>query len=302
MNLFQLRAFDAVSREGSFTRAAKRLCITQPAVTGHIKALEERYDLVLFRRTPRSAELTPEGEALAALTRPLFGLVEQAEDLLLANRALLSGRIEIAVDSPHIVMPLLARLRARYPGITVSLSLGNAAETREALLAERASIGVITEAEPHPDLFVTDIATSRLCAVMARDHALAAGPAIALPALEGAAMVLREPTSVTRRTFDAACRRGGVRPSVLMELDSREAVIEAAAAGLGIGIVSSLECGADARIRALPIEGPDLVNRHSIACLARRRQLRLIRAVFDLAAADAVAADAVMADAAPGRP
>ena len=82
MNLFQLRAFDAVSREGSFTRAAKRLSISQPAVTGHVKALEERYDLVLFRRTARSAELTPQGEALAALTRPLFGLVEQAEELI----------------------------------------------------------------------------------------------------------------------------------------------------------------------------------------------------------------------------
>jgi LysR family transcriptional regulator, transcriptional activator of the cysJI operon len=285
VNLFQLRAFDAVSREGSFTRAAKRLSISQPAVTGHVKALEERYDLVLFRRTARSAELTPQGAALAALTRPLFGLVEQAEDLLLANRALVAGRIEVAADSPHVVMPLLARLRARHPGITVGLSLGNAAETYEALLAERASIGVVTEAEPRDELHLEDLAVSQVCAVLPRDHALGARAEIALDALDGQPMVLREPTSVTRRTFDRACRARGIAPALLMELDSREAVIEAVAAGIGIGIVSSLECGADGRVRALPITGADLSNRHAIVCLARRRSLRLIRAVLDLAAA-----------------
>ena len=53
MNLFQLRAFDAVAREGSFTRAAARLFISQPAVTGHIKTLEEHYQITLLRRTAR---------------------------------------------------------------------------------------------------------------------------------------------------------------------------------------------------------------------------------------------------------
>ena len=63
MNLFQLRAFDAVAREGSFTRAAERLCISQPAVTGHVKALEEHYQVTLFRRTARRIELTEGGLA-----------------------------------------------------------------------------------------------------------------------------------------------------------------------------------------------------------------------------------------------
>jgi DNA-binding transcriptional LysR family regulator len=61
MNLFQLRAFDAVAREGSFTRAAERLFISQPAVTGHVKALEEHYQITLLRRTARRVELTEEG-------------------------------------------------------------------------------------------------------------------------------------------------------------------------------------------------------------------------------------------------
>ena len=82
MNLFQLRAFDAVAREGSFTRAAARLFISQPAVTGHIKALEEHYQIPLLRRTARRVELTEEGARLAAITRAIFGLVDEAQTML----------------------------------------------------------------------------------------------------------------------------------------------------------------------------------------------------------------------------
>lgn len=86
MNLFQLRAFDAVAREGSFTRAAARLFISQPAVTGHIKTLEEHYQITLLRRTARRVELTEEGIKLAAITRAMFGLVDEAQVMLEANR------------------------------------------------------------------------------------------------------------------------------------------------------------------------------------------------------------------------
>ncbi len=96
MNLFQLRAFDAVAREGSFTRAAARLFISQPAVTGHIKALEEHYQITLLRRTARRVELTEEGTKLAAITRAMFGLAEEAQTMLEANRQLLTGRLEVA--------------------------------------------------------------------------------------------------------------------------------------------------------------------------------------------------------------
>jgi DNA-binding transcriptional LysR family regulator len=70
---------------------------------------------------------------------------------------------------------------------------------------------------------------------------------------------------------------------VLLELDSREAVTEAVAADLGIGIVSSVEVGHDPRIVAVPLTGEGLLNQHFIGCLERRRELRLIKAFFELA-------------------
>ena len=96
-------------------------------------------------------------------------------------------------------------------------------------------------------------------------------------------MVLREPSSITRRTFDNACAIAAVQPRVLLELDSREAVTEAVAADLGVGVVSSMEVSPDPRVHAIPLQGDGLVNRHLLGCMERRRSLRLIQAFFELA-------------------
>ncbi|MEN5152742.1 LysR substrate-binding domain-containing protein [Pseudomonas orientalis] len=284
MNLFQLRAFDAVAREGSFTRAAARLFISQPAVTGHIKALEEHYQIPLLRRTARRVELTEEGARLAAITRAIFGLVDEAQAMLEANRQLLTGRLEVAADGPHLVMPMIARLRVLYPGVTVNLRLGNAQETLAALLSEHADVAVLTEVEPRNGLHLHPLGESRICALVPAVHPWAGqAEGIALSALNEEIMVLREPGSITRRTFDEACLAAGVRPRVLLELDSREAVTEAVAAELGLGVVSSMEVSRDPRVSAVPIRGDGLQNRHLLGCLERRRSLRLIQAFFELA-------------------
>jgi len=106
---------------------------------------------------------------------------------------------------------------------------------------------------------------------------------VPLKALDQVIMVLREPSSITRRTFDEACATASVSPRVLLELDSREAVTEAVAAELGVGVVSSVEVSHDPRVAAVPIIGEGLVNRHMIGCMERRRDLRLIQAFFELA-------------------
>ena len=284
MNLFQLRAFDAVAREGSFTRAAARLFISQPAVTGHIKALEEHYQITLLRRTARRVELTQEGTRLAAITRAIFGLVDEAQVMLEANRQLLTGRLEVAADGPHLVMPMLAKLRAQYPGVTVNLRLGNAQETLAALLAEHVDVAVLTEVEPRKGLTLRQIDESRICALVPTKHPWSAlKQGIDIAQMDNVIMVLREPTSITRRTFDLACQTAGVTTKVLLELDSREAVTEAVAAQLGIGIVSSAEVSHDPRVQALPIKGEGLINRHMLGCLERRADLRLIDAFMTLA-------------------
>ncbi|MNE31780.1 HTH-type transcriptional regulator CysL [compost metagenome] len=239
----------------------------------------------MLRRTARRVELTEEGTRLAAITRAMFGLAQEAQAMLEANRQLLTGRLEVAADGPHRVMPMLAQLRERYPGITVNLRLGNAQETLAALLSEHADVAVLTEIEPRKGLYLQALCESRLCALLPAGHAWASGDDdLPLAELNQQIMVLREPSSTTRRTFDKACAAAGVHPRVLLELDSREAVTEAVASELGVGVVSSTEVANDPRVVARPLAGEGLVNQHMIGCLERRRELRLIQAFLGLAA------------------
>ena len=87
MNLVQLKAFDAVVRTGSITEAARRLFVTQPAVTSNIKTLESTYDVALLRRRGRGVEPTELGHSLAAISRELFALEDRASELLQRSRA-----------------------------------------------------------------------------------------------------------------------------------------------------------------------------------------------------------------------
>ncbi|MDH4607733.1 LysR substrate-binding domain-containing protein [Pseudomonas sp. BN102] len=284
MNLFQLRAFDAVVREGSFTRAAERLCISQPAVTGHIKALEEHYQVRLLRRTARQVEPTELGRRLAAISHALFALAEQAEDLLDTSLSLESGRLDLAADSPHLVMPLLARMRERYPGVNINLRLGNTQETLSALNGERVDLAVISDMSERPGLHLQPLGEARLCLLLPAAHPwVGTREEVALHELRSEVLLQREPASLTRRTFERACNVQGLELRAALELNSREAVIEAVAAGLGVSIVYSLEVPRDPRVVAMPLQGEGLVSRHFLACLERHAELRVVRAFFEVA-------------------
>jgi len=96
----QLKAFHAVAIHGSFTGAAERLFLTQPAISDQVRKLEERFGVLLFHRNKRSVRLTDLGERLLAITQRLFVIEAEAEELLQDSRALLTGTLTLAVDAP----------------------------------------------------------------------------------------------------------------------------------------------------------------------------------------------------------
>ena len=285
VNLSQLRAFDAAIRCGSFTAAAERLSISQPAVTAHIRGLEQHYQVSLFQRRGRRVAPSAMGARLGEITNRLFALADEAEDLLRSTRALEDGYLSIATGSPYFVMPLVAAFRERHPGIKLSLSTGNSQEVLDALLAERCDVTVQSELADHPELHAVACQSHPIVAVVNPEHPWAAAGrrSIRLAELNGRALVVREPDSITRRTFEAACGEAGVRTVIGLEIANREAAKEAVAAGLGIGVIAAAELGRDDRLCPLEIEDAVLTNREYITCLKRRRRLSTIRAFFAVA-------------------
>ncbi len=282
MNQAQLRAFHAVALAGSFTAAAKRIHVSQPAVTMAVKALEEAYGVELFRRRGRGVERTELGDELLDVTTRLFGMEEAAEELLGGARGLRSGRLRVGADAPYHVMALLAAFHDRHPGVGISLTVGNAEEVLRDLRDGRTEVAVSAEVPADARLHAVECARYEVVAFVRKEHPWGRRKRLSLAELQGQPMVLREPESVTRRTFDAALAKAGVKPRIVMEIGSREAVREAVAAGLGIGIIASAELGKDARFTALPIEDAAMDNKEYAVCLAARRELVMVRAFFDV--------------------
>jgi aminoethylphosphonate catabolism LysR family transcriptional regulator len=282
MNHAQLRAFHAVASEGSFTRAAETLHVTQPTLSGQVKALEERYGVKLFDRRGRRVYPTELGQTLLDLTRRLFSLEAEAEQILGAAKGLKRGHLRLAADAPFHVIGALSAFAKRYPGIRLSLTIGNSEEILDALVEHRADVAVLANIPEDPRVHAFPFRRDRLIAFVERDHPWAGRANVTLKELAGRRLVLREIGSTTRRLFETAMAARGLALGEVLEVNSREAVRETVAAGLGIGVVSESEFGNDRRLVPLSIEAEELAMTEYVACLAERRDLSLVRAFLDI--------------------
>jgi aminoethylphosphonate catabolism LysR family transcriptional regulator len=282
MNHAQLRAFHAVASEGSFTRAAEALHVTQPTLSGQVKALEERYGVKLFDRRGRRVYPTELGQSLLDLTRRLFSLEAEAEQILGAAKGLKRGHLRLAADAPFHVIGALSAFAKRYPGIRLSLTIGNSEQILEDLIEHRADVAVLANIPEDPRVYAFPFRKDRLIAFVERGHGWAERDSVTLKELAGRRLVLREIGSTTRRLFENAMAARGLALGEVLEVNSREAVRETVAAGLGIGVVSESEFGSDRRLVPLRIDAEELAMTEYVACLAERRDLSLVRAFLDI--------------------
>jgi aminoethylphosphonate catabolism LysR family transcriptional regulator len=282
MNLVWLRAFHAVARDGSFTRAAERLGVTQPTLSAQVKALEDQYGVVLLDRHGRSVEPTGLGRTLMGMSQRLFVAAEEAEELM--NRAgdLIEGEMRFGTDAPFHVAPLLAAFGQRHPKLALSVAIANGDDTLDALLRHRIDAGVIADVQDDPRLVAQPFGTSRLAAFVRRDHPWAARAGVHLKDFASETVITREYGSRTRRVFETALAAQGAKLTRRIEVETREAGKEVVAAGLGVGYIADLELGHDSRLVAVPILDGDVVIREYAVALADRAQLALTRAFFSV--------------------
>jgi LysR family transcriptional regulator, low CO2-responsive transcriptional regulator len=283
INAAYLRAFHAVAETGQFTAAARVLSLTQSTLSNQVASLESRYRVRLFDRTPRGVLPTPVGERLYELTRRQQALTQQAEQLLLASNTLDGGFVRVGGDAPQHVMPVLARLKRAHPELTVSLQMGNS-EAMLARLAEgRSDVAIVGRKYDDSRFVFAPLTRAPLVCFVALAHGWAGRGAVTLADITSTTLILRESRSETRRLLEHALAVRGLAATEIFEVEGREAVREAVAAGLGVGIVSAAEFDVDPRIIALTLSDADLMMTEYIACLAARRRLSVVEAFFDAA-------------------
>lgn len=283
MNATQLKAFHAVARQGSFTRAARAEGLSQPNLSGQVKALEEAYGVRLFERRGRGVELSELGRKLYAITDRLYALEDEAQALLAGSKALTIGHLRIAADNAIHAMPIMAELKRRHAGVSLSMAIGNSEAVLRQLADYHADVGVTAKRPSEPRYHAIPYRRDRLIVFVPRAHPLAVRAILNVRELEGVDMVLREPGSVTRAVFERAMAEAGVRVGAIMDIDGREAVREAVGSGLGIGAAFAREFVPDERFVAIPVPDAAFDVGEYVVCLKERLRLTAVRAFMRIA-------------------
>lgn len=287
MRLTQLRSFHAVATEGSFTRAAQALHVSQPTVTTQVRQLEDLYQVELFHRTGRRIRPTEIGERLLQLSRQIFGLEHEAVQVLRDAGELRSGHLRVAAVGPSHVTKMLAAFNQRYPDINISVGTGNSEDVLTRLLDYSADVGVLAQVLKDKRFVSVPYSEHPIVIFCNAEHRFARRRSIRTAELQGEKLILREQGSTTRKAIESALKAAGVQPTVVMEVASREIIREAVLQGLGVAAVSEVEYVPGAGLHAVRISDAQIKTYAHVVCLAERRDMRLIRAFFEIIGKDA---------------
>jgi aminoethylphosphonate catabolism LysR family transcriptional regulator len=282
INFKQLRCFHTVGTIGSFTQAGKALRVGQPSITVHVKALEEYFDVELFSRHGHNVELTKLGKTLLNITKRVFTLETEAIELLTAASGFQIGHLSIGAISPHQITNIVMNFGKTYPDVDLSVSLGNSQEIIDRVLDFRDDVGIVPQIEKDPRFLSIAYSRNRVVLLVPKNHEWGKKKTVKIKELSGMRLVLREQGSATRRIFEDALFDNNVTIRRVMSIGSREAVQEAVANGLGIGIALENESRPDDRVAILQISDVDLFLQPHVICLQERSEAPLIKAFLEL--------------------
>ena len=285
MRYTQLRSFHAVARAGSMTAASRDLRLSQPTLTAQVRALERDFDVELFVRAGRRLRLTDAGRGLYAITQRFLDQEKEAVEYLNQTRELTTGHLRLGAVGPYHATDMLVAFNARYPGIYVSVKIGNSREVVTSLMEYETDVAVLAHIDPDPRLVAIPYSRHPVVVMAHRGHRLFGRRSIRLEQIEGERLIHREQGSTTRRAFEDVLKQRGVSPRVVMEIGSREAIREAVAGGIGLGVVSEAEFIPDPRICAIRVSNADIFTYAHIAHLGERGEARMIRAFVGSAGA-----------------
>lgn len=268
MNLEGLTAFLAVAETGSFTAAADRLFLTQPAISKRIAQLEGDLDTRLFDRIGRTVRLTEAGDALLPRARAILLTLEDTRRALHNLHAgEIEGRLTFGTSHHiglHRLPPLLREYSVRYPHVQLDIRFIDSEEAWADIAAGRMELGIVTlppksgppnhivnKGDATTPLRTEKIWDDPLAVVAAPDHPLAGLGAVTLRALSRHPAILPSDVTFTRRIVDAAFAAKGLSTPTAISTNYLETIKMMVAVGLGWSVLPATMI--DTQVVALPV-------------------------------------------------
>jgi len=292
MDLILLRAFVTVAREGNLTRAAKRLNLSQPAVSLQVQNLQQALRLTLFSRTARGLKLTRDGMAMLPHAQRA---IETAEGVTRAARALrneVRGTLPIGtiLDPPFLRLGgFLKSLVESYPQIETALRHGMSGWVRDQIRAGQLAVGYHIDAiDQAPDpLFHSVTLTTFQYLVLApagwSERIQQTAPNRHWRELAALPWIWTPASSAHNRLLSRIFGELGVMPLRVAEVDQEPSMLDLVKSGVGLSLVRNSVALAEAHTHGLTIvEGVTVPAALTFICLAERREDPPIAAAFRL--------------------
>ena len=242
MELRHLHYFIAVAEELHFSRAAERLCISQPPLSQQIRSLEDELGVKLFERTKRHVQLTEAGKVFLERSYLVLAQLEQA--IVVTQRI---GRGEVGrlalgfVDTAmYTVLPeILRTFREQFPAVQLELHELTTSQQIQALHHKQIDIGIVRSAISEPGLSVECFVPESLVLALPETHPLSAQTQVSLSTLADELFILfpAKLGPVFYEQIIHSCQQAGFHPKVSQEAVQMQTIVGLVAAGLGIAIV-----------------------------------------------------------------
>ncbi len=284
LTLQQLRLFEAVSRLGSYTRAAEELFISQPAVSIQIKRLEAQVGLPLFEQVGKKTFPTAAGKTMYNASLDILNRVDQLKNSIEELKGTVKGSLQLSVvtTAKYFLPSLLGAFLQKYPDVEPKLKFTNRARVIERLMNNEDDFVIMGQIPEDDNLEAYPFLNNILGIVAPANHPLVNKKNITIEELADQRFLNREVGSGTQYVFDQILKDHGVKIKPYMELGSSEALKQAVMAGLGIAFLSlhsvQLECDVN-KLTVLDVAGFPL-KRRWYAVHLKGKKLSLVARTF----------------------
>lgn len=273
MDLFELEAFVTVVREGSFSKAAKVLYRTQPAVSQIVQRLEEEVGHPLFDRSSRRGVLTDAGRVLLVHAERLLNLKDQALAAVDDVKHLRSGQLIIATNELTCLylLPLLHEFRRRHPAVRLSIRRALASRIPAEVRDYGADLGVVTYLPGDTDLASVVVYRDQLAFVVPRGHRFTRRKEVTIRDLGGEAFVAHHVSSPYRAKVLETFQKRRVTLQMPIEMPTIDAIKRFVAAGHGVALLPGIAVESEvARGDLVRVRVPELTFERPVRLVWRK--------------------------------
>ncbi|WP_240375022.1 LysR family transcriptional regulator [Bacillus piscicola] len=259
MDVKQLRYFQMVADQESFTRAASSLHVAQPAISRSIKLLEDELGMHLFIREKRRVHLTAAGHILKRHADIILAQVQKAKRELIEVREGIRGTVQIGIPSmagSYYFPEKLAQFKRRHPAFSIELVEAGTTDIEEAILAGDLEMGTVVTRD-HAELEIHPFLKEPLMMVVSRDHAFASRSTVTLQDLAQEPLILFKEGYYQRRVIEDAGELTGITPEIAFETNQISMAKSLTARGFGITVFLNMVVRPyEEELTAIPFEPP----------------------------------------------